>query len=312
MKKYRLTNNTIVYEGRTLYQIEALITIYPYDDEEDNYWDPPIVEEGSLGGYIESENNLSHIGKAWIKDNAKVLGNSKVLDNAMVSENAIVRDNAMLIHNATASGNAIVCGDSSVENNSSIYGDAMILGASTICGDSDILDKSKICDSSIENSIIFDDAIIENSGIVNGHIGKHAHIRSYKDVISISYSGFLKLNLTAYKTKDNVYIATESYPNHVRVLESKNFFNFLYDYEKRILDKKFEVKNKNFLNFLYDYGKIILDKKFEVKNKNIAYMLDNINSTLKTSSNIEDKIIFDFLMAVFLSFQEILEDKIYQ
>lgn len=289
MKKYRLTNNTIVYEGRTLYQIEALITIYPYDDEEDNYWDPPIVEEGSLGGYIESENNLSHIGKAWIRDNAKVLGNSKVLDNAMVSENAIVRDNAMLIHNATVSGNAIVCEDSSVENNSSVYGDAMILGASTICGDSDILDKSKICDSSIENSIIFDDAIIENSGIVNGHIGKHAHIRSYKDVISISYSGFLKLNLTAYKTEDNVYIATESYPNHVRVLESKNFFNFLYDYEKRILDKKFEVKNKN-----------------------IAYMLDNINSTLKTSSNIEDKIIFNFLMAVFLSFQELLEDKIYQ
>ena len=271
MKKYRLTNNTIVYKGRILYQIEALITIYPYDDEEDNYWDPPIVEEGSLGGYIESENNLSHIGKAWIKDNAKVLGNSKVLDNAIVSENAIV------------------CEDSSVENNSSVYGDAMILGASTICGNSYILDKSKICDSSIENSIIFDDAIIENSSIVSGHIGKHAHIRSYKDVISISYSGFLKLNLTAYKTEDNVYIATESYPNHVRVLESKNF-----------------------LKFLYDYGKRILDKKFEVKNKNIAYILDNINSTLKTSSNIEDKIIFDFLIAVFLSFQELLEDKIYQ
>ena len=265
MKKYRLTNNTIVYEGRTLYQIEALITIYPHDDEEDNYWEPSIVEEGSLGGYIESENNLSHIGKAWIKDNAKVLGNSKVLDNA------------------------IVCEDSSVENNSSVYGDAMILGASTICGDSYILDKSKICDSSIENSIIFDDAIIENSSIVNGHIGKHAHIRSYKDVISISYSGFLKLNLTAYKTEDNVYIATESYPNHVRILESKNF-----------------------LKFLYDYGKRILDKKFEVKNQNIACILDNINSTLKATSNIEDKIIFDFLMTVFLSFQELLEDKIYQ
>ena len=46
MKKYRLTNNTtIVYEGRTLYQIEALITIYPYDDEEDNYWDPPMLKK---------------------------------------------------------------------------------------------------------------------------------------------------------------------------------------------------------------------------------------------------------------------------
>ena len=36
MKKYRLTSNTIKYKGKTLYQIEALITIYPYDDEEDN------------------------------------------------------------------------------------------------------------------------------------------------------------------------------------------------------------------------------------------------------------------------------------
>jgi len=66
MKKYRLTNNTIVYKGRILYQIEALITIYPYDDEEDNYWDPPIVEEGSLGGYIESENSHIYVFIAFI------------------------------------------------------------------------------------------------------------------------------------------------------------------------------------------------------------------------------------------------------
>ena len=289
MKKYRLTSNTIKYKGKILYQIEALITIYPYDDEEDNLWDPPITNIGELGGYVESESNLSHDGKAWIKDNAKVFGNSRVLDNATVSGRAIVCDNAMILDNATISENAVVCEDATVENNSSVYGDAIVSGTSTICGNSYILDKSKICDSSIENSIIFDDAIIENSSIVNGHIGKHAHIRAYKDVISISYSGFLKLNLTAYKTEDNVYIATESYPNHVRILESNDF-----------------------LNFLYKFGKRILGKKFEVKNQNIIDILNNINSILKVSSDIEDKITFDFLMTVFLSFRELLEDKIYR
>ena len=257
MKKYRLTSNTIKYKGKILYQIEALITIYPYDDEEDNLWDPPITNIGELGGYVESESNLSHDGKAWIKDNAKVFGNSRVLDNATVSGRAIVCDNAMILDNATISENAVVCEDATVENNSSVYGDAIVSGTSTICGNSYILDKSKICDSSIENSIIFDD--------------------------------FLKLNLTAYKTEDNVYIATESYPNHVRILESNDF-----------------------LNFLYKFGKRILGKKFEVKNQNIIDILNNINSILKVSSDIEDKITFDFLMTVFLSFRELLEDKIYR
>jgi bacterial transferase hexapeptide repeat protein len=289
MKKYRLTSNTIKYKGKTLYQIEALITIYPYDDEEDNLWDPPITNIGELGGYVESESNLSQAGKAWIKDNAKVFGNSRVLDNATVSGRAIVCDNAMILDNATISENAVVCEDATVENNSSVYGDAIVSGTSTISGNSYILDKSKICDSPIENSIIFDDAIIESSCIVNGHIGKHAHIQSYKDVISIFYFGFLKLNLTAYKTKSNVYIATESYPNHVRILESNDF-----------------------LNFLYNFGKRILGKKFEVKNQNIIDILNNINSILKVSSDIEDKITFDFLMTVFLSFRELLEDKIYR
>ena len=40
MKKYELTTNTIVHNGRTLYQIKALMNF-------------GIIREGDLGGYIE-------------------------------------------------------------------------------------------------------------------------------------------------------------------------------------------------------------------------------------------------------------------
>lgn len=68
--KYRLISED--YKeifGKKLYRIEAL------KDFSD-------VKAGSLGGYIESEDNLSHDGNAWVYDNARVYGNARVYDNA--------------------------------------------------------------------------------------------------------------------------------------------------------------------------------------------------------------------------------------
>lgn len=58
-KKYELTNKIIKHGEKTLYQIRAL------KDFED-------VNTGDLGGYIESERNLSHEGNCWVYENAKV------------------------------------------------------------------------------------------------------------------------------------------------------------------------------------------------------------------------------------------------
>ena len=58
-KKYELTDNTIEYDGKTLYQIKAL----------KNFGN---VKTGYLGGYVEKEENLSHEGNCWVDDNAKV------------------------------------------------------------------------------------------------------------------------------------------------------------------------------------------------------------------------------------------------
>lgn len=51
MKKYKLTNETIVHFGFTLYRIEALMD---FSD----------VKAGDKGGFVQSENNLSQLGNA--------------------------------------------------------------------------------------------------------------------------------------------------------------------------------------------------------------------------------------------------------
>lgn len=89
-KKYELTDETIQHGGRTLHRIRALIDI------------PAIgVSVGDLGGYVESEKNLSHDGGAWVEDDARVYGHGRVYGNAHVS-------------NAWVGGNACVFGEACV------------------------------------------------------------------------------------------------------------------------------------------------------------------------------------------------------
>lgn len=61
MKKYELlADDTIEFYGRTLHRIKACK-------------DFGNVKSGELGGYIESENNLSQVGDCWVYGNACVM-----------------------------------------------------------------------------------------------------------------------------------------------------------------------------------------------------------------------------------------------
>ena len=81
-KKYRLTEETIEFLGRTLHRIEALRDFTTSDGT--------IVYEGEKGGWIESENNLSHDGDAWVYGNARVYGDARVCGDALVFGDARV------------------------------------------------------------------------------------------------------------------------------------------------------------------------------------------------------------------------------
>ena len=106
-KKYILTDETIEYCGHTLHRIRALR----------DFCD---VTAGDLGGYIETESNLSHDGTAWVSDTAWVYGNARVFDTAKVSDtarvygDAWVLGNARLANNVRVSGIAWICGPSDI------------------------------------------------------------------------------------------------------------------------------------------------------------------------------------------------------
>lgn len=81
MKKYTLLPDEFksVFPGKVLYQIQALIDIPHYG-----------VKAGALGGFVESEDNLSHDGKAWIGQRGFVVGDSLVRDDAFVSKGLVI------------------------------------------------------------------------------------------------------------------------------------------------------------------------------------------------------------------------------
>lgn len=96
--KYKLTDETIKHNGKTLYRIQAL------KDFSD-------IKAGDLGGWIESERNLSQEGNCWVYDKAKVFDNALVSDNVRVFGNACVFENARVLGNARVFGIADVYGD---------------------------------------------------------------------------------------------------------------------------------------------------------------------------------------------------------
>lgn len=73
--KYKLTDETKVFDNVTLHRIECVTT---FGD----------IKAGDKGGWIESYNNLSQEDNAWVYDDAKVYGNAHVFDNARIYKNA--------------------------------------------------------------------------------------------------------------------------------------------------------------------------------------------------------------------------------
>lgn len=110
MKKYEM-----IPDESGLYRIRALIDIPRYG-----------VKAGDYGGFIETEDNLSHSGDCWIRDDAIVA------DNATLSEYAIAENRAYIGAFSHVGGLAKISDRASVTDNAHIDGDAWISGHATI------------------------------------------------------------------------------------------------------------------------------------------------------------------------------------
>ena len=71
-KKYILTEETKEVGGRILHRIQA---VRDFD----------AVQKGDLGGWVESEENLSHDGNCWVFGDGEVFGNARIGVNAYIS-----------------------------------------------------------------------------------------------------------------------------------------------------------------------------------------------------------------------------------
>lgn len=112
-KKYILTEETKEVGGHILHRIQA---VRDFGD----------VQKGDLGGWVESEENLSHDGDCWISSNGEVSGNGKVSGNGRVFGNGRVYGNGRVSDDGWVSDDGRVSDDGWVFGNAKIGFNAYI------------------------------------------------------------------------------------------------------------------------------------------------------------------------------------------
>lgn len=111
-------------DGRVLRRIRARVDIPARN-----------IRAGNLGGYIESESNLSQDGDAWVGGNARAYGGVRIGEGALLHGNAIAYDDAILRGTCIVGGQAQVCGHATVLGNARASGGVCIYGDASVSGD---------------------------------------------------------------------------------------------------------------------------------------------------------------------------------
>lgn len=148
------------------------------------------VSKGDIGGYIESEDNLSHSGACWVYGDARVFDEARVTDNSSVCEevrvtgNATIRDDSFVGGSAVVKGNAIVCdfacvGDKAtiagyaiIRDHARVYGNATIRGHAIIGGAAYISDGAEVMgEAQVKGvALVCGDAQIRGNAIIDDNL----------------------------------------------------------------------------------------------------------------------------------------------
>ena len=138
MKHFKLrTDLTAEFFGRTLFRIEATRDIEKFG-----------VKTGDLGGYVESEENLSD--DAWVSDNARIFGDARVFGNARIFRNAEVSGDAWVYDNAEVSGDAKVYDNARVSGDAKVSGNARVFCNAEVSGNARVFCNAEVSGDKIE------------------------------------------------------------------------------------------------------------------------------------------------------------------
>ena len=200
--KYRLIpEDCKINYGRKLYRIEALK-------------DFGVIKAGELGGYIESENNLSFDGEAWVCENAEVFDDARICNDALINGNARIYGNAIVSNKATVGGNALIygnaliCDEVCVYDKAYVYGNvlvcnnAIIRGNAVVSGNARIEGNALIC----ENARVYGNVMIRGNATIysNAVLGDNVIIEEDRDWFTVgpigSRNGFTTFALNKDKS----------------------------------------------------------------------------------------------------------------
>lgn len=139
------------------------------------------VPSGTLGGWIQSEDNLSISGSCWI------------YDEAVCAQNALVRDSSILRNNALVFGDALIRDSASILENAQISDYARVKDQSIARGNAKIRQNAKLEYNAVVegDAEIFEMAKIQKNGFVTGNVkvGSCSRIKSYVSITPICISG---------------------------------------------------------------------------------------------------------------------------
>jgi carbonic anhydrase/acetyltransferase-like protein (isoleucine patch superfamily) len=190
MPKYKLTDNTDVVNGHTVYRIVAT--------EEFRLVEPLFhhtISVGRSGGFIESEFNLSQIGTSWVGDRAVVYGGARVRDSSVIYGDARVYDFAIIEGNARIHGESVVNDSAIVGGTADVRGDSHIFGIARVAGSAVIVDtrvyeralvngNARIDGSSIHGDVwVTGNAALNVTNLTHGlYDGKPQHIPEFDEM----------------------------------------------------------------------------------------------------------------------------------
>ncbi len=153
-RKYEFTGEERVVDGKTLKRIKRL-------------------SDGLIGGFIETERNLSQEGSCFIYDNARVCGDAQVYGNAWVSGDAKVFDNAQVYGDAWVSGDARVSGTALVYGNAQVYDNAWVSGNALVFGEAHVFGNAWVSG----DARVFGDARVYDNARVYGNAEVYGNAR---------------------------------------------------------------------------------------------------------------------------------------
>ncbi|MFX4303029.1 hypothetical protein ACOJUR_12355 [Alicyclobacillus tolerans] len=114
-RKYEFTGETKEFAGRTLHRIVAVR-------------DFGSVKKGTLGGWIEKEENLCHEADCWVADEACAFSDAYIRDQACIDGKACIDGEACIGGKAYIGGEACVGGEAYVGEYAYITGGVHIAG----------------------------------------------------------------------------------------------------------------------------------------------------------------------------------------